>query len=171
METPWYSSGWEYLCCGSILTLVALYGIMCLTQRENTFYSQGSSVCINESIFISHCCNQSQIHILCIPACVMSSEFLTITPLTVFGRIEKLILLKIKFKKTVLAELSWIPCVWIHCSLHMQECKDETEIYNYQWIQPSNNKFINAILLVCLTCPDCNTKIIKLNYNIFIKED
>ena len=40
------------------------------------------------------------------PACVMSSEFLTITPLTVFGLIEKLILLKIKFKKTVLAELS-----------------------------------------------------------------
>ena len=77
---------------------------MCLTQRENTFYSQGTSVCINESI--SLCCNQSQIHILCIPACVMSSEFLTITPLTVFRLIEKLILLKIKFKKTVLAELS-----------------------------------------------------------------
>ena len=104
METPWYSSGWEYLCCGSILSLVALYGIMCLTQRENAFYSQlGSLVCINESI--SHCCNQSQIHILCIPACVMSSEFLTITALTVFGLIEKSILLKIKFKKTVLAEL------------------------------------------------------------------
>ena len=77
---------------------------MCLTQRENTFYSQGTSVCINESI--SRCCNQSQIHILCIPACVMSNEFLTITPLTVFGLIEKLILLKIKFKETVPAELS-----------------------------------------------------------------
>ena len=32
------------------------------------------------------------------------------------------------------------------------------QIYNYRWIQPLNNKFINAILRgggVHLTCPDC----------------
>ena len=42
----------------------------------------------------------------------------------------------------------------------MQECRDETDIYNYQRIQPSNNKFITAILgvggrEVRLTCPEC----------------
>ena len=43
----------------------------------------------------------------------------------------------------------------------MQECRDETDVYNYQRIQPSNNKFINAILGVGggggvrLTCPEC----------------
>ena len=28
----------------------------------------------------------------------------------------------------------------------MQECRHESEIYNYQQIQLSNNKFINVIL-------------------------
>ena len=28
----------------------------------------------------------------------------------------------------------------------MQECRDESEIYNYQQIQLLNNKFINEIL-------------------------
>ena len=28
----------------------------------------------------------------------------------------------------------------------MQEGRHESEIYNYQWIQLSNNKFINVIL-------------------------
>ena len=32
----------------------------------------------------------------------------------------------------------------------MQECRDESEIYNYQRIQLSNNKFINVILGVML---------------------
>jgi len=41
----------------------------------------------------------------------------------------------------------------------MQECRDETEIYNYPWIQRSNNKFINAMI-----CPDCN---ISTTINIF----
>ena len=39
-----------------------------------------------------------------------------------------------------------------------QECRDETEIYNYQRIQPSRDKFINATLRVSLTCPDCIVK-------------
>ena len=34
----------------------------------------------------------------------------------------------------------------IYGSLRMQECRDESEIYNYQRIQLSNNKFINVIL-------------------------
>ena len=37
----------------------------------------------------------------------------------------------------------------------MQECRDESEIYNYQRIQLSNNKFINVILGVRLTWLDC----------------
>ena len=36
--------------------------------------------------------------------------------------------------------------VWIHGSSRMQECWDESEIYNYQRIQLSNNKFISGIL-------------------------
>ena len=32
----------------------------------------------------------------------------------------------------------------------MQECRDESEIYNYQQIQLLNNKFINVILGVML---------------------
>ena len=32
----------------------------------------------------------------------------------------------------------------------MQECRDESEIYNYRQIQLSNNKFINVVLRVML---------------------
>ena len=52
----------------------------------------------------------------------------------------------IKFRETELVEISLLPRVWIHGALRMQECRDETEIYNYQRIQVSNNKFINGIL-------------------------
>ena len=41
--------------------------------------------------------------------------------------------------------ISQLPSVRIHGSLRMQECRDESEIYIYQWIQLSNNKFINGI--------------------------
>ena len=34
----------------------------------------------------------------------------------------------------------------MHGSLRMQECIDESEIYNYQQIHPLNNKLINGIL-------------------------
>ena len=34
----------------------------------------------------------------------------------------------------------------IHSSLRMQECRHESENYNYQRIQLSNNKFINVIM-------------------------
>ena len=39
----------------------------------------------------------------------------------------------------------------------MQECIDESEMYNYQGIQPSNNKFINEILGVHFTWLECNS--------------
>jgi len=39
----------------------------------------------------------------------------------------------------------------------MQECRDESEIYNYQRIQLSNNKFINGAWGVRLTWFDCNS--------------
>ena len=38
----------------------------------------------------------------------------------------------------------------MHGSLRMQECRDESEIYNHQRIQLSNTKFINGILGVTL---------------------
>ena len=78
----------------------------------------------------------------------MSSEFLKITPEKSLNGLNNYFFkdIYIKFKKTELQEISWLPHVWIHCSLRMQECRDETELYNYQWIQPSNNKFTDAIL-------------------------
>ena len=41
--------------------------------------------------------------------------------------------------------MSQLPSVRIHGSLHMKEGRDESEINIYQWIQLSNNKFINGI--------------------------
>ena len=53
--------------------------------------------------------------------------------------------------------------MWIHGSMHIQECRDESKIYNYQQIQLSNNTLINGILGgggggggVHSTWPDCN---------------
>ena len=48
--------------------------------------------------------------------------------------------------KTEPVKNSILPRVRILCLLGMQECRDETEIYNYQEIQLSKNKFINGIL-------------------------
>ena len=45
----------------------------------------------------------------------------------------------------------------LHCSLRKQECKNESEIYNYQRIQLSNDKFINRNLEESLTWFDCNS--------------
>ena len=39
--------------------------------------------------------------------------------------------ISIKFRKAELVEISWLPREWIHGSLRMQECRDESEIYNY----------------------------------------
>ena len=36
--------------------------------------------------------------------------------------------------------------MWFHGSLRMQECRDESEIYNYPQIQLWDNKFINGVL-------------------------
>ena len=45
----------------------------------------------------------------------------------------------------------------------MQECRNESEIYNYQRVQLSNNKFINGILRVRMTWFDCKRSFI-INY-------
>ena len=61
----------------------------------------------------------------------------------------------IKFRETELVEISQLNCMWIHSSLHTQECRDESEIYNYPWIQLSNNEWMGS-WGVCLTWLDCN---------------
>ena len=33
----------------------------------------------------------------------------------------------IKFKKINVVEISWLPCVWIHCLLRVQQCSDESK--------------------------------------------
>ena len=50
-----------------------------------------------------------------------------------------------KFSSKTFTSISQLPSVRIHGSLHMQEGRDESEINIYQWIQLSNNKFINGI--------------------------
>ena len=62
---------------------------------------------------------------------------------SVFGQIENVWMNKISSK--TFTSISQLPSVRIHGSLSMQECRDESEIYIYQWIQLSNNKFINVI--------------------------
>ena len=46
----------------------------------------------------------------------------------------------------MLIEISELLRVWIDGKLCIQECRDESEIYNYQRIRLSQNKFINGIL-------------------------
>ena len=56
--------------------------------------------------------------------------------------------------------------MWIHCLLRLQECRDKPEIFNYQRIQLSNNKFTNGFLggtlnlawLQCLSKQGYSTK-------------
>ena len=48
--------------------------------------------------------------------------------------------------ETKLVKISQLPGVQIHCSSHIQECRDESEIYNYQRIRLSKNEFVNRIL-------------------------
>ena len=63
----------------------------------------------------------------------------------------------IKFRETKLVEISWLNRVWIHGSLRMQECRDESEIYNCQQTQLSNKKiFLMEFWGVHLTWLDCN---------------
>ena len=53
----------------------------------------------------------------------------------------------IKFRReTELVEVSLTASRVNSRPLHMQECRDESEIYNYQGIQHSNNECINTIL-------------------------
>ena len=69
-----------------------------------------------------------------------------------------------KISSKTFTSISQLPSVRIHGSLSMQECRDESEIYIYQWIQLSNNKFINVISGaggVRLTWLDCNNNNVK----------
>ena len=81
----------------------------------------------------------------------MISEYFTRTSLylvslKIFEWVEFIQDIYIKFRETELIEISLLPWVWTHGSSRMQECRDESEIYNYQRIQLSNTKFINVIL-------------------------
>ena len=51
----------------------------------------------------------------------------------------------------------------------MQECRHESEIYKYQQIQLSNNKFINIIWGVCLTWVDCKTEGPQLSCSLLLE--
>ena len=67
-----------------------------------------------------------------------------------------------KFSSKTFTSISQLPSVRIHGSSRMQECRDESEIYIYQWIQLLNNKFINSFRAgVRLTWLDCNNNIVK----------
>ena len=46
----------------------------------------------------------------------------------------------------------------------MQECRDESEIYNYQRIQLLHDKFINGILGVPKVRLDCNSDFVTNSY-------
>ena len=81
----------------------------------------------------------------------------------------------INFRKMEVVEISWLPHVWIHGSLHIQECRDQSEIYKEQRIQLLNNKFINGYflggmldqLVDCKTC--ARTLCVQQNLNNKIK--
>ena len=104
-------------------------------------------------ICLSH--NQCQIQI-CIPVCVMDSEYFMITSLY-------LVRLKIfEWIKLLQRNSHQIPgnragrnfittsCVNSPLITHA-ECWGESEVYNYQKIQLLNDKFVNGIFRVCLT--------------------
>ena len=116
----------------------------------------------NESL--SHSRNQHEIQIG-IPACVMSSEYFTRTSLYLV-RFEDLWVDKIALKTLTSIQGNWAgrnvitALVWIHSSLCMQECRDESEIYNYQQIQLMNNSLMES-WGVRLTWLDCNKDVIN----------
>ena len=64
-----------------------------------------------------------------------------------------------KCSSKTFTSISQLPRMRIHGLLRIQECRDESEIYIYQWIQLSNNKFINGISGVRLTWLDCYNNI------------
>ena len=88
----------------------------------------------------------------------MSSEyvmrtFLYLVRLKIFEWIKFFEDIYIIFRETELVEILQPPCMWIHRSLRMHECRDESEIYSYQQIQLSTDKFINGILWSMLDLP------------------
>ena len=82
----------------------------------------------------------------------------------------------IKFRKTELVEISKLPRVWIQGSLRMQECRDQSEIYNYRRSQLSNNKLDSwgvrltwfECKLACSLWPSC---VFQLVLHVFVKSN
>ena len=54
-------------------------------------------------------------------------------------------------------ELSWLPRVWIHCSLRVQKCRDESEICNLQRIPFWIINSLKESWGIQLTWLDCNS--------------
>ena len=49
-----------------------------------------------------------------------------------------------KFRETELVELNFVTASRVNSRLTTHECRDESQICNYQRMQFSNNKFING---------------------------
>ena len=77
---------------------------------------------------------------------ISTITFLYLVRLKIFGWIKLLRRHLHQFRETVLIEISELLRVWIDGKLCIQECRVESEIYNYQRIELSQNKFINGIL-------------------------
>lgn len=89
------------------------------------------------------CChNQYKIQI-CTPACLISSEFFTISHCLYSVSIEWT---KFSEFESDMKLHNYIPSVCaVRWSLHMPECRDKSEIRNHRRIQVSNNKFLDGI--------------------------
>ena len=131
------------------------------SENSNNYYSQDrssipSKILLmtwlfkkrNESVSCS--CNWCQIQ-LGISACVMSSEYVTRTSLYL-DRLKIFEWVKCLRRPLHQIQENWavrnfLTASYVNSrSLGMQEYRDESEIYKDQWIQLSNNKFINEIL-------------------------
>ena len=131
------------------------------SENSNNYYSQDrssipSKILLmtwlfkkrNESVSCS--CNWCQIQ-LGISACVMSSEYVMRTSLY----LDRLKIFEwVKYLRRPLHQIqenwavrNFLTASYVNSrSLGVQEYRDESEIYKDQWIQLSNNKFINEIL-------------------------
>ena len=131
------------------------------SENSNNYYSQDrssipSKILLMTWLFkkrnesVSCFCNWCQIQ-LGISACVMSSEYVTRTSLYL-DRLKIFEWVKCLRRPLHQIQENWavrnfLTASYVNSrSLGMQEYRDESEIYKDQWIQLSNNKFINEIL-------------------------
>ena len=131
------------------------------SKNSNNYYSQDRSSVPSKILlttwlfkkrneFVSCSCNWCQIQ-FGIFACVMGSEYVTRTSLY----LDRLKIFEwVKFRRRHLHQIqenwairNFLTASYVNSrSLGTQEYRDESEIYKDQWIQLSNNKFINEIL-------------------------